>query len=52
MTAAPVGPHNSRMATSLRTRRFTRDEVEKLLDAGRIEDGFTALALMYYLRRA
>ena len=32
-------------------RTFTRDEVERLLDAGRIQDGFTAISLMYYLRR-
>ena len=29
---------------------FTRAEVEALLDSGRIEDAFTALALAYYLR--
>jgi len=32
-------------------RTFTRDEVERLLDAGRIQDAFTAISLMYYLRR-
>ena len=32
-------------------RVFTRSEVEALLDSGRIEDGFTALALCYWLRR-
>jgi ADP-ribose pyrophosphatase len=32
-------------------RLFTRAEVEALLDAGRIEDGFSALALCYWLRR-
>jgi ADP-ribose pyrophosphatase len=32
-------------------RVFTREEVEALLDAGRIEDAFTALALCYWLRR-
>jgi ADP-ribose pyrophosphatase len=31
-------------------RTFTRAEVEALLDAGRIEDAFTALTLAYYLR--
>lgn len=29
---------------------FTRAEIEALLDAGRIEDGFSALALLYWLR--
>jgi len=29
---------------------FAKDDVEKLLDAGRFEDGFSAIALMYYLR--
>lgn len=29
---------------------FTRTEVEALLDGGRIEDGFAAIALMYWLR--
>ncbi|MCY2960936.1 MAG: NUDIX hydrolase [Planctomycetota bacterium] len=33
-------------------RTFTRAEVEALLDAGRFADGFTALALLQYLRRA
>jgi len=32
-------------------RVFHRDEVEALLDAGRFADGFTALALLYWLRR-
>jgi ADP-ribose pyrophosphatase len=32
-------------------RVFSRSEVEALLDAGRIEDGFSALALLYWLRR-
>ncbi len=31
-------------------RVFRRDEVEALLDAGRLADGFTALALLYWLR--
>ena len=31
-------------------REFSRAEVERLLDAGRIEDGFSALALLYWLR--
>lgn len=38
-------------AEQIVARRFTRAEVERLLDAGRIADGFTALALMYWLRR-
>jgi ADP-ribose pyrophosphatase len=33
-------------------RSFDRLEVERLLDAGRIEDGFSALALLYWLRTA
>lgn len=32
-------------------RTFARQEVERLLDAGRIQDGFTAVSLLYYLRR-
>lgn len=32
-------------------REFSRGEIEKLLDAGRFEDGFSALALAYWLRR-
>ena len=32
------------------TRLFTRGEVEALLDAGRLQDGFTALAVLYWLR--
>ncbi|MDZ4772583.1 MAG: NUDIX hydrolase [Planctomycetota bacterium] len=31
---------------------FTRDEVANLLDAGRIEDAFAAISLMYWLRRS
>jgi len=33
-------------------RSFSRTEVEALLDAGRFADGFTALAILQYLRRA
>jgi ADP-ribose pyrophosphatase len=33
-------------------RIFAREEVEALLDAGRIEDAFSALALCYWLRRS
>lgn len=32
-------------------RVFRRDEIEALLDAGQLADGFTALALLYWLRR-
>lgn len=32
--------------------RFTRREVESLLDAGRIQDAFAAISLMYWLRRS
>jgi ADP-ribose pyrophosphatase len=31
-------------------RTFTRAQAEALLDRGRLQDGFTALALLYYLR--
>ena len=31
-------------------RPHTRAEVEALLDAGKIEGGFSAIALLYYLR--
>jgi ADP-ribose pyrophosphatase len=34
----------------LTPKTFSREDVEKLLDAGRFEDGFSAIALMYYLR--
>jgi len=33
-------------------RTFSRADVEALLDAGRFADGFTALAILQYLRRA
>lgn len=33
-------------------RAFALPEIESLLDAGRIQDGFSAIALMYYLRGA
>ncbi len=39
-------------AEQIVVRTFTRGEVEALLDAGRLEDAFTALPLLYYLRRA
>ena len=32
-------------------RAFTRGEVEALIDAGRIQDAFAAISLMYWLRR-
>lgn len=31
---------------------FTRGEIERLLDAGKIEDAFAAISLMYWFRRA
>jgi len=31
-------------------RTFDRTEIESLLDAGRIADGFSAIALLYWLR--
>jgi len=33
-------------------RAFTRTEIEALLDAGRIQDAFAAVSLMYWLRRS
>jgi hypothetical protein len=33
-------------------RTFTRAEIGALLDAGRIEDAFAAISLMYWLRRS
>jgi ADP-ribose pyrophosphatase len=33
-------------------RTFTRAEIGSLLDAGRIEDAFAAISLMYWLRRS
>jgi ADP-ribose pyrophosphatase len=33
-------------------RAFSRREVEQLLDAGRIQDAFAAISLMYWLRRS
>lgn len=33
-------------------RVFTRGEIEALLDAGRIQDAFAALTLLYWLRRS
>ena len=34
----------------LTPRVFSRKQVEALLDAGRFEDGFSAISLLYYLR--
>lgn len=45
-----VGPPQMDSSEQLIVRAFTREEAESLLDAGRIADGFTAIALMYYLR--
>ena len=39
-------------AEQIVVRTFTRGEVEALLDAGRLEDAFTALPLLYYLRQS
>jgi ADP-ribose diphosphatase len=47
-----VGEPQADLAEQLVVRAFGRGDVERLLDAGRIEDGFSAIALMYYLRRA
>lgn len=44
------GPPQTDSAEQLVVRAFPASEVERLLDSGRIADGFTAIALMYYLR--
>lgn len=36
----------------LTVKTFTREEIGLLLDAGRIEDAFAAVSLMYWLRRS
>jgi ADP-ribose pyrophosphatase len=46
-----AGPPQADKSEQIVVRTFAREEVERLIDAGRIEDGFTALALLYYLRR-
>jgi len=46
-----VGAAAPEASEQLVVRAFTREQAEKLLDAGLLQDGFTALALMYYLRR-
>jgi ADP-ribose pyrophosphatase len=51
MGCADVGGPNPESSEQILVREFTRAEVEQLLDAGRIADGFTALALLYWLRR-
>ena len=48
----PSGSQNPDRSEQILVRAHSRTEVEALLDAGRIEDGFAALALCYYLRRA
>ncbi len=44
------GPATPEPSEQLVTRVFTRGELETLLDEGRFADGFTALALLYWLR--
>jgi ADP-ribose pyrophosphatase len=46
-----AGAQNLDPCEQISVREFAREEVERLLDAGRIQDGFTAISLMYYLRR-
>jgi 8-oxo-dGTP pyrophosphatase MutT (NUDIX family) len=45
-----VGPPDLDPSEQILVRVFSRGEVEALLDAGLFEDGFTALAVMYWLR--
>jgi ADP-ribose pyrophosphatase len=47
----PVDARNPDKSEQILVRAHSRAEVEALLDAGRIADGFAALALCYYLRR-
>ena len=47
---AHVGAPTPDAAEQLLARVFTRGEVEALLDAGKLADGFTAIAVMYWLR--
>ncbi|MBL8863530.1 MAG: NUDIX hydrolase [Planctomycetes bacterium] len=47
----PAGEPQHDELEQIVVRAFTRPEVEALLDAGRCADGFTALALLYHLRR-
>jgi ADP-ribose pyrophosphatase len=46
-----VGEAATDDAEQIVVRPFQRDAVERLLDAGRIADAFSALALAYWLRR-
>ena len=48
----PAGPQRLDDTERIVVRRFTRGEAESLLDSGRLTDGFSALALMAWLRRA
>lgn len=45
-----VGEPQLEDSEQLIVRVFQREEIEALLDAGRIADGFAALGLLYYLR--
>jgi len=47
----PAGEPDLDPAERLVVRVFTEREVEALVDAGRVRDGFAALALLYYWRR-
>jgi ADP-ribose pyrophosphatase len=44
------GPPQMDSSEQLIVRAFSVEEVERLIDAGRVADGFTAIAVMYYLR--
>lgn len=48
----PLGDHEPEDCEQIVVRTFTRGEVEALLDAGKIEDVFAAVSLMYWLRRS
>jgi ADP-ribose pyrophosphatase len=48
----PVGEAKPDDTEQIVVKAFTRDEVERLLDAGRIADAFAAISLMYWLRRS
>ncbi len=46
--ADPAPEHTEQLLV----RTFTRREIERLIDAGRVRDGFAALGLLYWLRRS
>jgi ADP-ribose pyrophosphatase len=48
----PAGEAQPDDTEQIVVKAFTRAEVERLLDAGRIADAFAAISLMYWLRRS